>query len=574
MSPEAARAWGDAGLAAALLAVDPRGLGGLVLRARHGPARDRWLADLAALLPEDTPLRRLPPTADDARLLGGLDLTATLASGRPLAARGLLADADGGLLLLPMAERATPGLVARLAAALDTGEVRTERDGLSLVSPARIALVALDEGAEAEDRAAPPLAERLALAADLSGVPARPPPAVFQRADILAARAALSETEMGAAALDTLTRAAAASGIASLRAPLFALRAARAARALLGPALEPAAALEIAARLVLAPRATQRPEAPAEPEDAPPPPESTPEPEAETAPEGDGALADRVLEAVRAALPDALLAELAARGRVTASAALGRAGTERRAPDRGRPIGARPGRIGGGARIDLVATLTAAAPWQALRRRPGHAAIAIRPEDIRVKELKRRSATASIFVVDASGSAAIARLAEAKGAVELLLAEAYVRRDRVALVAFRGSGSDILLPPTAAPALAKRRLAALPGGGATPLAAGLEAGLALARRLAAAGVTPQMLVLTDGRANIDLAGNPGRAAAAEDAEAVAEACRRAGLPALVIDTGARPRGEARALAEALGARYLLLPRADAAALSQAARAVR
>ncbi len=569
------RAWADAGLAAALLAVDPPGLGGLVLRARHGPVRSAWLAQFARLM-GDLPLRKLPPGADDQRLLGGLDLAATLAAGRPLASRGLLAEADGGAVLLPMAERAEPGTVARLAAALDTGEVLTERDGLSARAPARIAVVALDEGVDEEEAADPGLADRLAFRIDLSGVPrAMAESAGLGPADIAAARAALPAIALPDDAAPALAQTAAACGIVSLRAPILALRAARAALALFAGRLDPAAALEMAARLVIAPRALHPPAEPApeeaEPPDTPPEPPEEGEGEPETPAEAQ-VLADRVLEAVAAALPPQLLADLARAAPARADAPLGRAGALRRAPDRGRPLGARPGRIDGRSRIDLVATLTAAAPWQPLRG-GGPEGLAIRPEDIRIKRLKRHSQTASIFVVDASGSAAIARLAEAKGAVELLLAEAYVRRDQVALVAFRGQTAEVLLPPTAAPALAKRRLAALPGGGATPLAAGLEAGLDLARRLAAAGTQPQMLVLTDGRGNIARDGAQGRAQAAEDAEAVALACRRAGLQAMVIDTGARPRAEARALAASLGGRYLAMPRADAAAISAAAKAV-
>lgn len=98
--------------AAALLALDPAGLGGVVLRGPPGPARDRWLAALRAMLPDQTPWRRLPLAIGEDRLLGGLDLGATLAAGRPLAQRGILAEADGGIILLPCAERLDPGTAA------------------------------------------------------------------------------------------------------------------------------------------------------------------------------------------------------------------------------------------------------------------------------------------------------------------------------------------------------------------------------------------------------------------------------------------------------------------------------
>ncbi|MEO0763415.1 MAG: VWA domain-containing protein, partial [Pseudomonadota bacterium] len=177
-----------------------------------------------------------------------------------------------------------------------------------------------------------------------------------------------------------------------------------------------------------------------------------------------------------------------------------------------------------------------------------------------------------IFVVDASGSAAVARLAEVKGAVELMLAEAYVRREQAALIAFRGAVAQLLLPPTRSLVQAKRRLAALPGGGGTPLAAGIEAALELADQLRRRGVTPFTLLLTDGRANVARDGRGGRLRAMEDARAAARAFRAAGHAALLIDASARPHPAAAELAAEMGAEVLALPRADAAALSAAARA--
>src|SRR5512145_774402 len=95
----------DAALVAALLAVDPAGLGGVALRAPAGPLRDTWLTLLRENLPASTPVHRVPLHATDAALLGGLDLAATLHAGRPVAQLGLLARCDGGVLLLAMAER-------------------------------------------------------------------------------------------------------------------------------------------------------------------------------------------------------------------------------------------------------------------------------------------------------------------------------------------------------------------------------------------------------------------------------------------------------------------------------------
>ena len=112
-SPAALAVWADALRAAALLAADPVGLGGAVLTAGHGPARERWLAALRQALPAAAPMRKLPLHAGDDRLLGGLDLAATLASGRPVAQPGLLAETDGGVLVVAMAERLPDAGAAR-----------------------------------------------------------------------------------------------------------------------------------------------------------------------------------------------------------------------------------------------------------------------------------------------------------------------------------------------------------------------------------------------------------------------------------------------------------------------------
>lgn len=299
--------------------------------------------------------------------------------------------------------------------------------------------------------------------------------------------------------------------------------------------------------------------------------------QAETAPQDDATSAnaqrppdDVLVEAARASLPPDLLAELAAGRAMRAAKSSGGSGAAHRGNRRGRPLPSRPGRLDGTARIDLVATLRAAAPWQRLRRAasPRGQRLAIRAADIRLKRFEDKSDRLLIFAVDASGSSALARLAEAKGAVELLLAEAYARRDHVALVAFRGEGAEILLPPTRSLVQTKRRLAGLPGGGGTPLAAGLQAALQLGLQAEGRGMTPTIAVLTDGRANIALDGRPDRAAATEDSERLARLVRARHLPALMIDSANRPQRALQTLADLMGAKYIALPRADARRLSE------
>ena len=119
---------------------------------------------------------------------------------------------------------------------------------------------------------------------------------------------------------------------------------------------------------------------------------------------------------------------------------------------------------------------------------------------------------------------------------------------------------------------AKRSMAGLPGGGGTPLAAGIAAAHALADAVRRRGATPVLVLLTDGRGNIARDGKPGRARAAEDALAAARQMRLDGFATLLLDTSPQPQEPARQLAAAMGARYVPLPYAGAAALSQVVRA--
>jgi magnesium chelatase subunit D len=161
------------------------------------------------------------------------------------------------------------------------------------------------------------------------------------------------------------------------------------------------------------------------------------------------------------------------------------------------------------------------------------------------------------------------RLGEAKGAVELLLAECYVRRDRVALLAFRGRGAELILPPTRSLARAKRSLAGLPGGGGTPLASAIDAAVELAEATRRQGDTPLLVFLTDGRANLTSDGRPDRAMAESQALAAARRVRADGLRAVLVDTAPRPQPLAARVATEMGARYLPLPHAHSTQLTTA-----
>ncbi|WP_294533353.1 magnesium chelatase subunit D [uncultured Rhodoblastus sp.] len=575
--------WRRASLAGALFALDPIG-SGLLLRSGPGPARDALMSRIVTDL---APMRlfRAPADIADDRLIGGLDVAATLRAGRPIAETGVLAAADGGVLAVAMAERISTGVAARLAAALDTGEIALQRDGLSAVLPARIGVVALDEGRD--DEAAPAaLAERLAFWVDLDGVGWRDiEPPILSEEDFAAARIRAPRVEVGQQASATLVAIAVELGVASPRAVLFALRAARGLAALRGVTRVEDEDVELAAALALGPRATRMPAEPQEEEEEPPPEDEADDTETAEEDNTPRELEERVLEAARAALPPGLLAALAAGvQRNRSGASDGKSGEENYSLRRGRPLDARPGELSKG-RLALVATLRAAAPWRRLREgaaaqgaaiQAGPRRIIVKPEDFRITRHRQKRGATTIFVVDASGSLAMNRLAEVKGAIELLLADCYARRDHVALIAFRGRTGELVLPPTRATARARRALSGLPGGGGTPIAAGLDAALGVADQSRRKGQTPLIVMMTDGRANIGRDGEPGRPRAMEDALDAARRIRAANVAALAIDTaqiGASGRDDApvRALAEAMTARYIKLPRADAAGINAAVR---
>ncbi len=529
--------WQKATLALKLLAADTS-LGGVVVRARAGPVRDTFIALAQGL---NGPVRRIHPNITDEALLGGIDVTATLASGQLVERQGLLD--TSGTLILTMGERCPPALAAKLALALD--------------SRPDLTLVVLDEGAEPAEVAPAALSERCAFHVDLGDVT----PSNISSGVVLTSLRTQAETPETTFA--DVTQAAAQLGIASLRAPLFTLRTARTLAGLAGREVVEEADIQTAAILTLTHPATQLPQDLAESEAPPDTSEVEPQETSQTdLPE------ELILDAIKAHLPDTLLDQLAA-GSTPGGQGNG-SGAHRKGNRRGRPLPPRPGRVQDGSRVDLIATLRAAAPWQTIRRaNTGRDGIHIRQSDIHTKRFALRSDRVLIFAVDASGSAALARLAEAKGAVELLLSQAYARRDHVSLIAFRGAEAELLLPPTRSLVQTKRRLAGLPGGGGTPLAAGLEEALTQGLLAQRKGLSPTVVVMTDGRANIALDGSANRVQAAADASRMAQALRRQGMSAIVIDTGNRPEPSLRTLAQTLDAAYVPLPRADAQRLSAA-----
>jgi magnesium chelatase subunit D len=487
-----------------------------------------------------------------------------------------VADSHGGFVVIPLIERMPAATQARLGTVLDTGVVQVLRDGVQAVFPASCAVIAIDESEEDEWGVAAPLRDRLALVLD--GDVRVDDTLLPDAATVARARGQLPRIVADDDVLRGIGTLCVAFGITSERAARMALWTARACAALDMRADVGEEDIALAAQLVLAHRATRVPSAPADDDAADTPPE-TPPPEATSSeshadPADDRPMEDRLVDAVRTAIPPDLLAELLARAQ-RPSQELGRAGAEKESWVRGRQVAARRGKPDGVRRLHVLETLRAAAPWQRARARAqaNHAVprrtLIVERDDFRIRRYVERAGTSVIFVVDASGSAAAQRLGEAKGAVEALLAESYARRDRISLIAFRGTSADVLLPPTRALARARKLLASLPGGGGTPLATAIDASLAAGVSARRGGTLPVVVFLTDGRANVARDGKGGRAESMRDALDAASQFRASNLAAVLIDTSPRPEPQARKIADAMGARYVPLPVVDAKAIAGA-----
>jgi len=594
--------WNDAMTSLQLLQIDSHGWGGIWLRAPFGPVRELWLRHLS-----ETGLNivKLPGNIDVERLLGGIDLSRTLQSGLLQMQTGLLQQADLGLVCISMAERFTPALIAPMTQAMDTQSLPPLKINHAESSVrTQFGVVALDESMADDPPMSPALAERLGLwfdlqdiapsdvsdvslnthtdnnALDVMGIQITP--------DALARmKQSLPHIQWTDEQVLAVCSTAQGLGIDSLRVPTLALRVACCHAALHARSHIEDEDLAFAARRVLAPRATQLP-APAENAlDTEPQNSSDPSPEEDTSttdtskedtntqdeasldlPSSEN-LQEMMIAAALASLPpDVLVGLLTKPGRNLGNTS-GRSGQFRSGTQRGRPLPPRAGRPGGHARLHILSTLRAAAPKQRLRGNTQQGRVAIRSEDFHVHRYQQHSASCLILALDASGSAALQRLAEAKGAVELLLQQSYARRDSVCIVSFKGAKAQLLLPMTRSLVRAKRAMMGLPGGGGTPLALALKMACEQATQLQRQGVTPILVVLSDGRANVNLQGLGGRAQAQADAQQWAAQWRQTGHRCLWIDTSLQPDTQVQNMAQTMGGSYLPMPQVQAQRMASA-----
>jgi magnesium chelatase subunit D len=218
------------------------------------------------------------------------------------------------------------------------------------------------------------------------------------------------------------------------------------------------------------------------------------------------------------------------------------------------------------------ATLRAAAPYQFVREKNGNS-IVIHDSDFRQKIREKKIGNLVLFIVDASGSmGAQQRMVASKGAVLSMLMDAYQKRDRVGLIAFKGAEAELVLPPTSSVEMAQKYLEELPTGGKTPLSHGLMKGYETiqAELRRDPDTCPFMVLISDGRANVSMNGEP----PLQETKTIASMFRKECIQSAVIDTESSmiKFGLAKEISSALGARYLALEDLKADSIIEAVRA--
>ncbi len=611
----------EARLALALLAIDP-GLKGVMIGGPPGTGKTVLARAAHALWPEKAPFVNMPLGTTLDRLLGGVDLEAILASGQRRIMPGLLAQASGGVLYIDEINVLMPELANAVQQALTSGEVHLEREGLSARYATEFALIGTWNPTEAAlsplllDRVAFSVGSRTLQDPYVRGKIARLAHYPFALPDDLAAMVAtgrqiLPDICMPDAAVEDICRAATELGVEGNRAELFAVRCARAHAALHARVPVTRADIDLAIRMVLLPRAQQGLTTEKHDAEQTQSVSATSSKKREHKPEEESFLLQNRRRSAGGEKPSRDQQRRQARSekettlsqqkvlprnsdfkqvaRVSASALEVQTRSGQRTvhgkhsagvnSQRGRHIRSVPGAPSQG-RIDLIETIKAgiihgSITQQSLLHDGG---ISIDPGHLRVKQFRRRSGLLFCFAVDASGSMAYNRMNLAKGAAFTLLQNAYVFRDKVALLSFREQEAELLLSPGGGLARAKRSLETMATGGRTPIPAAMAQVLTLARQAQArwqvAGTV--LILITDGGANQPMRTlneaadvRERKTRARHEIRVLASELRQHLAASLVIDSRIIPsrKSRAREIASWLDARYVYIGDQDTARVS-------